>query len=131
MISILIIYFSIASQYSQGTMKRVLLARQECTNVWVCLPENAPVTDGLIAVKECDALGEIWYIKSPKGNWESFYVVDCAMPSNTDGAIEWMETYGIDLEIDYETAKRWGTIGRGLHVQYTKMNPYLEYGLMP
>jgi hypothetical protein len=40
-------------------------------------------------------------------------VADCAGPD----AVDWMAANGILLEVGYETAVRWGTVGRGIEVE--------------
>lgn len=42
-------------------------------------------------------------------------VVDCAQAG--DGTVEWMRENNVVLEVDYQTAVRWGTVGRGIEVQ--------------
>jgi len=44
-------------------------------------------------------------------------VADCSMPPGTDGAYEWMTNNNIVGEIDYDTAVRWGVVGRAARVQ--------------
>jgi hypothetical protein len=113
-IKIAIIILTIASQYSPMTMQRVA---------------NYRSSQGLhlrstnyIAVKSCDAIGEVWWLENPRnGVWEAHQVVDCAMPG--DGTIEWMDRWGIDLEISHATAVRWDTVGRGIKIRYSKSEP--------
>ena len=50
-------------------------------------------------------------------------MVDCARPAGSDGAIEWMDRWGIDLEISHATAQRWGTVGRGIKIKYSRVRP--------
>ena len=42
-------------------------------------------------------------------------VVDCAQIG--DGTVEWMRENGIILEVGHETARRWGTINKGIKVE--------------
>jgi len=44
-------------------------------------------------------------------------VADCAMPPGTDGAYEWMTENNILVEVDYETAERWGSVGGGIYIE--------------
>jgi len=77
-----------------------------------------------IAVKDCADIGQVWWLENPHNlAWERHQVVDCARPAGTDGAIEWMERYGIDLEISHKTAQRWGTVGRGIKIRYSRVRP--------
>lgn len=128
MLPIIIIITSLASQYSPGTAQQVIENRQS-GNAWASLPRVLPETDGYIAVQECGELGDIWWIQNPLTDvWESFLVIDCSMPAGTDGTIEWMKENDIAMEVDYETAVRWETVGGGVWVSWTKQNPseYVE-----
>jgi hypothetical protein len=118
----IIIYFSIISQYREGIMEQVIANRQS-GSAWVSLPMNLPRTDGYIAVRDCNELENIWWVKSPNGIWESMLVVDCARPAGTDGAAEWMDDENVAMEVDYETAVRWGTVGRGIWAEWAKSFP--------
>jgi len=118
----IIIYFSIISQYSQGMMEQVVANRQ-AGNAWVSLPMDLPKTDGYIAVLDCNELENIWWVENPNGVWESMLVVDCARPLETDGAAEWFLENNIAMEIDYETAVRWGTVGKGINASWAKSFP--------
>lgn len=106
-----------ASHYSPGVMEQVIVNRQT-GNAWVHLPSELPMVDGYAAVQDCSRLGEVLYLR-PVGaqSWESFLVVDCAMLPGTDGAHEWMTENNIGVEVDYETALRWGTAGGGVKVE--------------
>ncbi|MBU2051218.1 MAG: hypothetical protein KKH61_19900 [Gammaproteobacteria bacterium] len=85
-------------------------------NAWVSLPTPLPAVDGYVAVPDCSRLGKLVYLRY-SGPWETFLVADCAMPKGTDGAYEWMTENGIGVEVDYETAVRWGIVGRGARVE--------------
>lgn len=75
-----------------------------------------------IAAKDCGDIGQVWWLENPRnGVWEAHQVVDCAMPG--DGTIEWMERYGIDLEISHATAVRWNTVGRGIKIKRSRVRP--------
>ena len=102
----------VASQYAPGVFETVITNRQ-LGRTEVGLPAKLPTTDGYIAVENCADIGQVWLIKGPDGRWETFLVVDCAQPD----AAEWMRANGIIVEIDYATAKRWDTIGKGIEVQ--------------
>lgn len=119
----IIIVLSVISQYSPGVMETVVDNRQS-GKAWVGLPENLPETDGFIAVRDCSEIGSVWYVQNPNnGNWESFLVADCAMPTGTDGAAEWMEENNVAMEVGYKTAERWGMVGRGFKTCWTKTKP--------
>lgn len=99
----------LASQYGPGVMERVVHHRQS-GSAWVPLPQETPLVDGFIAVRDCDRLGEIVLLR-PSGTeeWEQFWVVDCARPG--DGTAQWMDRHGILVEVDHGTAHRWDTVG--------------------
>ena len=95
------------SQYSPGTMEAVAAHRG--------IESGA---DGYLAVRDCEFIGmNVWLRPLGQEHWEHFVVVDCSMPPGTDGAYEWMTTNNIVGEIDYETASRWGVVGRAARVQ--------------
>ncbi len=105
----------LASQYSPGVMTQVVYNRQN-GHAWVSLPAELPHTDGYIAVVDCDQLGEVWWLRPVgAGDWESFLVVDCAHPHKSGGA--WMLRHNIGVEVDHETAQRWGTVGELIAVE--------------
>ena len=108
-----------ASQYDPGVFEIVITNRQ-ARRTEFNLPAVLPQTDGFIAVENCEDIGQIWYIQSPTGRWESFLVADCAGPQlRPDGltAAEWMRNNNIVVEVDGATAERWDTVGAGIGVQ--------------
>lgn len=101
-----------------------VIANRQSGNAWVSLPADLPRTDGFIAVHDCALLGDIWWVENPITKvWESMLIVDCARPAGTDGAAEWMEENDVAMEVDYETARRWGTIGHGIWSNWSKAYP--------
>ena len=97
-----------ASQYAPGIMQTVIRTRQAGLAARGNIPEVLPEVDGFIAVDDCRAIGDVWFIEY-KGKSESFLVVDCAGDLSTR---QWMQRYHISVEVDYETAVRWGVVGR-------------------
>jgi len=114
---IVALYIAWASQYSPGVMEQVVANRQS-GKAWVSLPESLPGVDGFAAVADCYRIGDIIYLR-PVGTrrWERFLIADCARPPGTDGSYEWMVRNGIVAEVDYPTAVRWDTVGRGIRVE--------------
>lgn len=100
-----------ASQYAPGKMESVVAVRQAGRTAHD-LPTILPPTDGYIAVLDCAHIGEIWHIEHA-GIVESFLVVDCAGHTATR---QWMTRNNILVEVDYETAVRWQTVGRGARI---------------
>jgi hypothetical protein len=106
-----------ASHYSDGTMQQVLHNRQT-GNAWVSLPMDLPHYDGLIAVRDCEHLGEIWTIR-PVGfpNWERHLVIDCARPAGYDNTRAWMTRRNIAVEVSHSTSLRWGSVGQLVEIE--------------
>jgi len=103
-----------ASQYGKGVMQRVIRVRQ-AGRTSRSLPMDLPQVDGYAAALSADAIGQIWYIQ-PEGHshWERILIVDCG---GADGGASWMARNNILVEVDYETAERWETLGRGKRVR--------------
>ena len=103
-----------ASQYAKGVMQRVIRVRQ-AGRTSRTLPENLPQVDGYAAALSANAIGQIWYIQ-PEGHshWERILIVDCG---GADGGASWMARNNVLVEVDYETAQRWDTLGRGKRVR--------------
>lgn len=114
----IILATGIASQYGPGVMPRVIQTRQRLGD----LPQNISGYDGYIAVANCRYIGHTAYILPHGGELERFLVADCASKSDQQGpgddrsGYEWMTSEGIVAEVDYETARRWNTVGRGIRV---------------
>jgi len=102
-----IVAFGWASQYAPGVIQQR----------YGHLPAQLPEVAGYVAVVECDRLGELLYIR-PEGSvvWELFLVTDCSGHAATTA---WMRNNNIPVEVDHETARRWGTVGRGMRVEIT------------
>lgn len=107
-----VIASGIASQYAPGVMERVAVYRQTKPTAYP-LPPTLPQTAGMIAVLECEHIGETWLLRHD-GIIESFLVVDCAGDAATR---EWMLRGNVIVEVDGATAERWGVVGRGADVE--------------
>lgn len=101
-----------ASQYAPGRMAEVIHVRQTRPTA-MPLPADLPAVDGYIAVLDCAEIGQVWYLRYGEAV-ESFLVVDCAGDAATRA---WMERNNILVEIDADTAARWGVIGRGAQIE--------------
>lgn len=111
-IALALVVVGTISQYAPGRMEEVIAVRQAHRTAHH-LPQNLPSTDGYAAIQDCDRIGEVFYIRSPKsGEWESFLAVDCG--GGADGGAEWMRRNNVLAEVDYGTAARWGVVGRGV-----------------
>lgn len=109
----MVVAIGIASQYGNGVAESVIRVRQT-HNVSRPLPLNLPRVDGYVAVRDCDRIGETWWLRPEGGEWELFLVMDCAGSRETRN---WMDRNRILVEVDWETAVRWGTVGRGVKVE--------------
>ena len=109
----------IASQYAPNVMERVVANRQS----WGQLPTDLSGVDGCIAVLSCDDVGQTWFVRPDGGKWGQFLVADCAGDTET---IEWMQMNNILVEVDYDTAVRWDTVGKGIKVQVMTENSVNE-----
>lgn len=118
-----------ASQYAPGVMQRVITVRQTPGRTAHTLPATLPPVDGFIAVLDCDDVGQLREMR-PVGarEWELYLVADCA--GGADGGAAWMRRNGIVAEMDYESAVRLGTVGRGLRVEMRVPATRLRDGLL-
>jgi len=106
-----------ASQYGPGVMTATVRLRQ----VWEQVPLDLSDYDGAVAVADCSTIGGtvwLWF----NGPWERFIIADCGSKSDArlyDGlsGYQWMVTYNVLVEVDYETAVRWGCVGHGAKVE--------------
>lgn len=100
-----------ASQYDRGVMERVIQTRLRYRHI----PSDLSTFDGFVATPYCSDIGRVIYIR-PEGTdrWERFLAVDCAGPDETLG---WMRRNNILVEVDYNTAVRWNTVGRGIRIE--------------
>ena len=110
---VLVISSGWGSQYHSGIAESVIHVRQT-RNVSHRLPLNLPDVDGYIAVRDCNHIGEVWWLRPVGGKVESFLVIDCA---GSDETRDWMDRNQIIGEIDHLTADRWQTVGRGIKVE--------------
>lgn len=103
-----------ASQYAPGVMERVIAVRQVPGRTAHDLPIDLPQVDGYVATADCNEIGTILWLR-PIGQeqWESFLVADCAGADSYG----WMVNNNILVEVDYETAVRWDTVGRGQRIE--------------
>ena len=108
----------IASQYAPGKMESVISVRQIPGRTNYTAPLNLERFDGFVAMNDCSELGNEYYIKpTDKKEWELFLVVDCSGHKSTT---DWMLRNNIIVEVDYETANRWDTVGRGIKIRLAK-----------
>jgi hypothetical protein len=113
-IAVALIITGIASQYGPGVAQRTIHVRQSQPTAYP-LPARLPSVDGYIAMRDPELIGQIVYIFQGETR-ESFLVIDCAKEDNSDGTIYWMDSNNIIVEVDYETAVRWNTVGRGIRI---------------
>ena len=121
----LVILVGIASQYAPGVMDRTIATRQIPGKTVYTVPQDLSKYDGFIAMESCAELGNEYYVKPVESNlWELFLAVDCSGHSTTS---EWMKRNNIIMEVDYNTAVRWDTVGKGIPVEMAiKVNTRYE-----
>lgn len=121
----LIVLVGIASQYAPGVMDKTIAIRQIPGKTAYTVPQDLSKYDGFVAMESCSELGNEYYVKPAESTtWELFLVVDCSGHSSTS---EWMKRNNIIVEVDYETAKRWNTIGKGVKIEMAvKVNTRYE-----
>lgn len=102
----------VASQYSPGVMERVVANRQ-AGRARIRLPKTLPAVDGFVAAERCSDIGQVWTIRY-RERVERFLVADC---SGSAATTRWMRRNNILVEIDHQTARRWGVVGRGARVE--------------
>lgn len=112
------IAIGIASQYSPGVMERVVTYRQARDQ----LPQNVSRYAGFVAVPDCADIGKELWVRPSGGDWELMLVADCASKTDSrwqDGlsGYRWMVLNRVLVEVDFETAKRWDTVGRAIPVE--------------
>lgn len=105
-------------------MQRTINVRQTRPTAY-SLPQRLPAVDGYVATQECTDIGTVVLLR-PVGTqeWESFLIVDCASKrlgthnnNPHDSSYAWMVRNNIIVEVDYETAVRWNTIGHAIEVE--------------
>lgn len=117
-----VILVGTASHYGPGgVMERTIEARQRMGH----LPQMLPDVDGYVARPYPDDIGKVIWLKPlDYHSWESFLVVDCG--GVADGGRAWMLNNNILVEVDYQTATRWGSVGRGIKVEMRFSRPLSE-----
>ncbi|MFP4344920.1 MAG: hypothetical protein ACLFU8_09525 [Anaerolineales bacterium] len=140
----------VASQYGQGRMMSNVRVRQ-LGRTARSLPTPLPEADVYFAALDCRDIGKWFKIRrvgaDEKGQpypWESAYATDCAglhdgglgfmlwnrhTPMTQRQADLWLERVHRGqykpvyvAEVDYPTAVRWGTVGRGQPVELIKVH---------
>lgn len=99
-----------AAYYGDGVMEGVVYVRQH-SETWAPLPLGVPPVIGFVAVNDCTEIGSrvwLWH-EDPPELAGPYWVVDCR--AEQDAAVA--KKKNIIIEVDYNTAKRWGIIGYG------------------
>ena len=119
-----ILFAGIASQYAPNKMESVIRVRQIPGRTSYTITQDLSKYAGFVAMESCIELGNEYYIR-PYGaiEWELFLVVDCSGHQETT---EWMFNNNIIVEVDYNTALRWNTVGRGIKVEVARVE-YTRY----
>ncbi|MGC9357432.1 MAG: hypothetical protein ACP5GX_06185 [Anaerolineae bacterium] len=141
----------IASQYGRGRMMSNIRVRQAGRTAYD-LPTPVPQADVYFATIDCSDIGTWFKIRRAGEDetgqpyaWETAYAADCAglsdgglgfmlfnrpVPMSRYQANIWLERVRQGeyqpvyvAEVDYETAVRWDTVGRGQPVELVKLHP--------
>lgn len=123
-LALILIMTGYASQYAPGVMERVIRVRQAGLTAQG-LPQDLPKVDGYAAVPNCEDIGNVFEAR-PIGSreWETFLAVDCGCPQGhrflmsllPTNASQWQQRYAA-IEVDYQTAVRWDTVGSGIVIE--------------
>lgn len=105
-----------ASHYADGVMESTVEARVEMGH----LPADLDATCYVARPHPRD-LGRTVWLRPDGGRWTRCVVADCG--GVADGGRQWMIENNILVEVDYETAVRWGSVGRGIRVEMTFEEP--------
>jgi len=97
-----------AAYYADGVMEGVVYVRQH-SDTWATLPVGIPPVIGFVAVDDCTEIGTLVWLWHEEELAGPYWVADCRAASD----IALAGRKGIIVEVDYNTAKRWGTIGYG------------------
>ena len=93
-----------SSRYDPTPMAATIELRQD----WGQLQADLSMYDGFVAVADCTRIGQDTYLKPAHlTDFERFLVVDCAGAASTHS---WMIDNDILVELDYDTAERWGAL---------------------
>lgn len=141
----------VASQYGQGRMESTIRVRQS-GRTGQDLPIPLPEAQVYFAAIDCRDVGQ-WFAIRRTGvdaagvpyPWESAYATDCAgladggigfmlfnrhTPMSRAQAERWFQRVHQGdyapvyvAEVDYATAARWNTIGRGIQVELRRLSP--------
>lgn len=108
-----------ASHYADGVMSDVIDVRRGFGQFLYPIDHY----DGYVATMDCGLVGSEVYARPVSSkDWESFLVVDCAVRDDSDGTRTWMEINNILIEVDYDTAVRWDSVGGGIGVDVIGLN---------
>jgi len=109
--TLLLISYGWTSHYAPNVMDMVIENRVE----WGHIEPDISRFDGFVAVPSCDRIGDELLVRVYE--WELMLVTDCAKEDDSDGAYSWMTENDILIEVDWETAMRWGAVGGGTRVE--------------
>lgn len=110
LLSLFTITYGKAAYYDQGVMESVVYVRQN-TETWGGLSTEVPAVIGFVALNDCEELNSLVWLwhEDPLELAGPYWVVDCRAEQDVLAA----EVKGIVVEVDYNTAKRWGVVGFG------------------
>ena len=100
-----------AAYYNRGVFEQVVAIRQAG---WTAnpLPEELPPVIGFVARRDCSEIGQlVWIYHKSEGVQGPYLVADCA--NQIEEHDKAMKKRGIIVEVDFNTATRWGVVGFG------------------
>lgn len=99
-----------AAYYAEGVMEGVVYVRQH-SDMWGRLSAEVPPVIGFVALNDCGELNTLVWLwhEDPPELAGPYWVVDCRAEQDVLAA----KIKDIIVEVDYNTAKRWGVIGYG------------------
>ncbi|MGD8501401.1 MAG: hypothetical protein PVJ86_12185 [Phycisphaerales bacterium] len=102
--------------YAEDVMERVVAVRQAG---WTAgdLPVELPPVIGFVARPHCNEIGDmVWLYHESEGLKGPYLVADCC--NELEGHCQAMQRKGIVVEVDHNTARRWGVLGLGPKCNY-------------
>ena len=100
-----------AAYYNPGVFEQVVAIRQAG---WTAnpLPKQLAPIIGFVARRDCSEIGQlVWICHESEGCKGPYLVADCANQLENHDKV--MERKNIVVEVDFNTATRWGIIGLG------------------
>ena len=117
----------VASQYGPEVFEHGPLYTRTHGLASPAIRQDHDVFDGYAAARYPEDIDRVWRVcpENEELPCRELLVVDCA--GTADGTLAWMVRNGILMEVDYETAVAWRTVGRGIRVRVYPQSEYRNY----